>query len=89
MHVRGGTRSSCGCEGELAHSCEGRCSPSDSPLSATLKSKIASEIMKTLISDAFADESGEIMNRDFIKIRISMLLRMNQGKLSIGYKENK
>lgn len=24
-------------EGELAHSCEGRCSPSDSPLSATLK----------------------------------------------------
>lgn len=24
-------------EGELAHSCEGRCSPSDFPLSATLK----------------------------------------------------
>ena len=28
-------------EGELAHSCEGRCSPSGSPLLATLKNKKA------------------------------------------------
>lgn len=41
-------------EGELAHSCEGRCSPSDSPLSATLKNKKAE----------FAGE--EMDNRDII-----------------------
>ena len=41
-------------EGELAHCCEGRCSPSDSPLSATLKNKKAE----------FAGE--EMDNRDII-----------------------
>ena len=37
-HLTNGKKS----EGELAHSCEGRCSPSGSPLSATLKRKMRS-----------------------------------------------